>query len=61
MATVADDPKATWTMVTMADWYGQRERAVGVAAASAIWYHSAMPPVAPRWVLIRDPHGAFAT
>ncbi len=30
-------------------------------SATAVWYHSGLPPVPLRWVLIRDPQGQFAT
>jgi hypothetical protein len=30
-----------------------------VATATAVWYHSGLPPVPIRWVLIRDPEGQF--
>jgi hypothetical protein len=40
-------------------WYGRGERLVEVATATAIWYHTGLPPVAIRWVLIRDPLGHF--
>jgi hypothetical protein len=33
---------------------------VEITSQSAVWYHSGKPPVTIRWVLIRDPHGAFA-
>ena len=61
LATVADDPQTDWTSVTVADWYGQGERTVELASATAVWYHGGMPSVLLRWVLIRDPKGAFAT
>jgi hypothetical protein len=60
LATVADDPQTDWTSVTVADWYGQGERTVELASATAVWYHGGMPTVPLRWVLIRDPKGAFA-
>src|SRR3712207_8396357 len=41
-------------------WYGETERAIEVATATAVWYHSGLPPVPIRWVLIRDPAGEFA-
>jgi hypothetical protein len=47
-------------MVTVAPWYGQKERRVYITSATAVWYHSGLPPVSIRWVLIRDPAGAFA-
>jgi hypothetical protein len=31
-----------------------------VASRTALWYHGGIPPVAIRWVLIRDPQGKFA-
>ena len=30
-----------------------------IASQTAVWYHSGKPPVPLRWVLIRDPEGAF--
>jgi len=32
---------------------------VEVATDTAVWYHTGKPPVALRWVLIRDPHKRF--
>jgi len=32
-----------------------------LASHTALWYHTGLPPVPLRWVLIRDPHGVFAT
>ncbi|HEY8744985.1 MAG TPA: hypothetical protein VIU62_17995 [Chloroflexota bacterium] len=61
LATVANDPQTVWRSVTVADWYGQGERTVEVASASAVWYHGGMPAAPLRWILIRDPTGAFAT
>lgn len=61
LAAVAADPSTTWAAVTVAHWYGAGERAVEVATATAVWYHAGLPPVPLRWVLVRDPHGRFAT
>lgn len=30
-----------------------------MATDTAVWYHTGLPPVAIRWVLIRDPLGQF--
>ena len=38
-------------------WYGGAWRWLEVASDQAVWYHSGLPPVALRWVLIRDPKG----
>ena len=61
LAAVAADPRTVWTTLTVAQWYGTGERTVEVASATAVWYHSGLPPVPLRWVLIRDPQGHFAT
>ena len=36
-------------------------RAVEVVSATAVWYHTGLPPVPLRWVLIRDSQGQFDT
>ncbi|HEV3399318.1 MAG TPA: transposase [Actinomycetes bacterium] len=53
------DPTTRWTSLTVANWYGAGERTVEIVSATAVWYHSGLPPVPLRWVLIRDPHGRF--
>lgn len=55
LAVVACDPSTVWRAITVADWYGKGDRAVEVASATAVWYHTGLPPVPLRWVLIRDP------
>ena len=52
------DPKTPWQKLTVS-WYGGTMREVQVATATALWYHSGVPPLAIRWVLIRDPQGVF--
>jgi hypothetical protein len=61
LAAVTADPGTQWTELTVAQWYGAGPRTVEVASATAVWYHSGLPPVPLRWVLIRDPQGRFAT
>jgi hypothetical protein len=61
LTAVADNPTTAWTSLTVAAWYGRGERRVEVVSATAIWYHTGLPPVPIRWVLIRDPVGHFAT
>jgi len=48
-----------WTLLTVNNWYGGGAREVEVCTDTAVWYHTGLPPVALRWVLIRDPHGEF--
>jgi len=57
---VLQNPKTRWQKVTVPRWYSQGERGVEVVTGSAVWYHSGLPVVPIRWVLIRDPNGKFA-
>ena len=65
LAAVAADPSTAWTTITVANWYGGRgsptERTVEVVSATAVWYHTGLPPVPLRGVLIRDPQDNFDT
>lgn len=54
------DPTTRWQAITV-QWYANTQRTVEVATGTAIWYHSGMPIVPLRWVLIRDPLRKFAT
>jgi hypothetical protein len=56
---ILQDPKTTWKKLTIRGWYGEKRRQVEIVSRTAVWYHSGMPPVAIRWVLIRDPKGEF--
>jgi hypothetical protein len=60
LAPLVAAPATPWKMVTVAPWYGHKERHVHSTSATAVWYHSGLPPVPIRWVLIRDPAGKFA-
>jgi hypothetical protein len=61
LSAVAEDPATAWTSITVSEWYGGKERIVEVASATAVWYSTGLPPVALRWVLIRDPEEEFET
>src|SRR5262249_43087045 len=54
---VLPDPQTPWTAVTVTNWYGGGAREVAICTDTAVWYHTGLPPVAVRWVLIRDPQG----
>ena len=43
-----------------AAWCGGATRTVELTSRTAVWRRSGKPPVLIRWVLIRDPQGAFA-
>jgi hypothetical protein len=34
---------------------------VELTSGTAVWYHTGLPPVPIRWVLVRDPKGKFET
>ena len=59
LATVLADAKTHWTTVIVDQWYGEGPREVEVATDTAGWYHTGKPPVAIRWVLMRDPQKVF--
>ena len=58
LATRLADPGTAWQRINVA-WYGGATRTVELASETAVWYHTGLPPVAIRWVLIRDPQGQF--
>lgn len=53
------DTKTRWRRVTIPNWYGEGQRVIEIASDLAVWYHSGLPPVRIRWVLIRDPQQKF--
>lgn len=57
----AADADTAWTRLSIARWYGERERPIEILSQTAVWYSTGLPPVPIRWVLIRDPQGRFAT
>jgi hypothetical protein len=56
-----DDAQTEWTALTVPRWHSEAERTVEVVSQTAVWYHTGLPPVPIRWVLIRDPQGMFVT
>jgi hypothetical protein len=53
------DPTTTWELLTVPFWDGARNRVLEIATGTAVWYHGGRPPVALRWVRIRDPQDTF--
>jgi hypothetical protein len=60
LAQRSTDSTTQWTSVSVG-WYANTQRPVELATSTAIWYHTGMPTVPSRWVLIRDPLGKFTT
>ena len=52
------DPSTQWQKHTLS-CYGGTTREMEIATGTALWYQSPVPPVAIRWVLIRDPVGQY--
>jgi DDE superfamily endonuclease len=58
LATRLTDPTTQWQKHTLS-WYAGTRREMEIATGTALWYQSPVPPVAIRWVLIRDPQGQY--
>lgn len=61
LGQVLTDEQTIWETVQVSHWYGQGPTQVEITSDTAVWYHSGMPAVPIRWVLIRDPNGKFET
>jgi hypothetical protein len=59
LTQVLQDAKTVWTTLIIENWYGKGRRKVDIVSRTAVWYHTGMPPLPIRWVLIRDPKGKF--
>ena len=53
------DPRTAWRTLVVPDWYGGTDRIVEVVTGTAVWSHPGRPVVPLRWLLARDPTGAF--
>jgi hypothetical protein len=53
------NPRTRWRSLILADWYGATERRVEIVTGCAVWSHPGRPVVPLRWLLVRDPTGAF--
>jgi hypothetical protein len=60
LAQILANPGTRWQTVRVPRWYSQGERMVEVVTGTCVWYHTGLPVVPIRWVLIRDPKGKFA-
>jgi len=61
LSQVLVNKQTDWETVRVDNWYGQGSTQVEITSDIAVWYHSGMPAVPIRWVLIRDPNGKFET
>ncbi len=58
LKTILVQDHVEWT-VTAVSWYDGATRTVELTSQTAVRYRPGKPPVTIRWVLIRDPQGAF--
>lgn len=56
----SDALDTVWTTVRVR-WYDGQIRDMELASATAVWFHYGKPMVPIRWVLVRDPSGAYET
>jgi DDE superfamily endonuclease len=57
---VSENKATRWQRLLVPGWYGEGDRVITVCTRTAVWYHTGLPPVPIRWVLIRDPPQRFA-
>lgn len=60
LQAILDDPQTKWQSVKVR-WYDGQARRMENTSQTAVWYHSGLPPVPVRWVLIRDPQEEYET
>ena len=58
LKAVLEQHHVAWAVATMS-WYDGTTRIVELTSQTAVWYRSGKPAVTIRWVLVRDPQGAF--
>jgi hypothetical protein len=57
LSAVIKDRKVSWKRYRVSLWYGRTNRLVEITTGTAMWYHTGVPPVPIRWLLVRDPKG----
>ena len=58
LKSLLDQNRAAWHNAAVA-WYDGTTRTVELASQAAVWYRSGKSAATIRWVLVRDPQGAF--
>src|SRR5436305_9151952 len=59
LKAVLASAQTAWRSVPIAGWYGEAQRTVEITSGTCVWYHTGMPAVPVRWVLVRDPQEKF--
>jgi hypothetical protein len=55
LKTRLEDATTRWQSLTLEGWYGQQTYTLEWVSETVVWYHTGLPPVPIRWVLVRDP------
>jgi hypothetical protein len=56
---ILNQKTTSWQRLLVPGWYGEGDRVIEVCSRTAVWYHTGLPAVPIRWVLIRDPLQRF--
>lgn len=59
LKALIDNPYTPWHTVVAQDWYGHGDYTLQITSHPAVWYHTGLPAVPIRWVLLKDPKGKF--
>ena len=59
LKSLVDNPYTPWHTVVLKDWYGHGDYTLQITSHTAVWYHTGLPAVPIRWVLLKDPKGQF--
>jgi len=60
LAEIAVAPTTQWHR-SRVPWYGASSAVMDWTTGTALWYSTGTPPLAIRWVLVRDPAGGYPT
>ena len=61
LKALIENPYTPWQTVVVKDWYGHGDYTLQIASHTAVWYHTGLPVLPIRWVLIKDPKGKART
>ncbi len=59
LKALIENPYTPWQTVVVKDWYGHGDYTLQIASHTAVWYHTGLPALPIRWVLIKDPKNKF--
>ena len=59
LKALIENPYTPWQTLVVKDWYGHGDYTLQIASHTAVWYHTGLPVLPIRWVLIKDPKGKF--